>query len=72
MQLAVVCDIVMRNAKRMLGKAMVGMAGKDIIDKPTKPNVQKLRYATNRYLVFMIQFHLSTTIALVGFHDGGF
>jgi hypothetical protein len=50
----------MQRAKSMPGKATVTLAGEDIIDKPiVKPNVQKLRYATNcHYLVVMIQFHL--------------
>jgi len=64
----------MQRAKSMPRKAMVTLAGEDIIDKPiVKPNVQKLRYATNcHYLVVMIQFHCNTDhrIVLAGFHGG--
>ena len=58
----------------MLGKVAVKLAGPDgIIERPIKPNVQKLRYATNCYpVVVMVQVHSGTdyTTALAGFHDG--
>lgn len=44
------------HVRRMLGKVTVTLAEEDIIDKPIKLNVQKLRCATNCYVVFMIQF----------------
>jgi hypothetical protein len=50
---AVVSGTVAVSAKGWLGKAKVVPAGEDIIDKLIKKNVQKLRYATDCYLVLV-------------------
>jgi hypothetical protein len=57
--LVIVSGIVALPVSTMLGKPMVKLAGEDIIDKPIRPNVHKLRCASSWFsfnLVLTTQF----------------